>query len=75
MKMLMGGRRLKKSLDYANKSGIPYVMIIGENELRNGRVKLKRMSDGSEVEIDLSEITECTRKLMSGAVPHAASPK
>ena len=50
-------------------------MIIGENELRNGRVKLKRMSDGSEVEIDLSEITECTQKLMSGAVPHAASPK
>lgn len=39
----MTGRKLKKSLDFANKQGIPYVVIIGEDELKTGKVMLKDM--------------------------------
>lgn len=51
----MSGRKLKKSLDYANKQKIPSVLIIGENELKEGKARLKRMIDGSEREIILNE--------------------
>ncbi len=56
--MEMCGRKLKKALDYANKQGIPYVMIIGEDELKAVAVKLKEMSTGSEFEVGLDEIVE-----------------
>jgi histidyl-tRNA synthetase len=56
--MEMSGRKLKKALDFANKQGIPYVMIIGEDELKAAAVKLKEMSTGSEFEAGLDEIVE-----------------
>lgn len=56
--MGMSGRKLKKALDFANKQGIPYVIIIGEDELKAMAVKLKEMSTGSEYEVGLDEIVE-----------------
>jgi histidyl-tRNA synthetase len=35
------GRRLKKGLEYADNKGIPYMIIIGEKELKSGRLVLK----------------------------------
>lgn len=51
----MTGRRLRKSLDYANKQKIPYALIIGEDEVKEGKAKLKGMLDGSEREVKLDE--------------------
>ncbi|AOT69614.1 histidine--tRNA ligase [Geosporobacter ferrireducens] len=48
--------KLKKSLDYANKQGIPYVVILGEDELNKGCVKIKDMSSGVEKELVIAEI-------------------
>lgn len=50
------GRKLKKALDYANKSNIPYVIIIGDNELKKGKVKIKDMEKGTEIEVGINEI-------------------
>jgi len=47
--------RLKKSLDYANKSGIPYVIILGENEIASGIFSLKNMKTGEIKEYYLDE--------------------
>jgi len=52
----MTNRKLKRSLDYANKENIPYVLILGENEIQEGRVKIKDMDKGQEIEIGLSNI-------------------
>mgnify|MGYP003763998403 FL=1 len=52
----MMDRRLKRSLDYANKENIPYVIILGENEIESGRVKIKDMENSTEEEINLSDI-------------------
>jgi histidyl-tRNA synthetase len=41
-------RSISKNLEYANKSKIPYVLIIGDDELRKEKVKLKNMSSGEE---------------------------
>lgn len=54
----MMGRKLKKSLDYANKQGIPYVIIIGEKELEEGKVMLKDMKNGCEYETNLGDLEQ-----------------
>lgn len=46
-------QRLKKSLDYANKRGIPNVIIFGEDELNNFNVKIKNMQEGTEKIVEL----------------------
>lgn len=52
----MTGKMLKKSLGYANKQGIPYVAILGEDELQSGTIKLKDMERGMEKEISIMEL-------------------
>ena len=43
-------------MKYANKIKAPYVVIIGEDELASGIVKIKNMADGSEKECKITEI-------------------
>ena len=52
------GRGLKPQMKYANKIGAKYTVVLGENELSAGSAKLKRMSDGAEIEISLQELAE-----------------
>lgn len=54
----MTGRRLKKSLDYANKENIPYVLIYGEDELKSGIVKFKDMEKGEEKALPLQDLPQ-----------------
>ena len=54
----MMNRKLKKSLDFANKENIPYVIIVGENELVNNKVIIKDMFNNSSIELDLDKIDD-----------------
>lgn len=45
------GRSVKAQLKYANRRGARYVLILGEDELRSGQAQLKKMEDGSQIEI------------------------
>ena len=51
-------RSLKSALRLANKLQAQFVLIIGETELQTGRYPLKRMSDGSQTEVSLDEISK-----------------
>jgi len=48
--------KLKKSFQYANKKQIPFVVIIGNQELQQGCIKLRNMTTGSEYNIDLDAL-------------------
>lgn len=48
------GKSVKAQMKYANKIGAKYSIIIGDNEIADGKVKLKNMHDGAEVECALS---------------------
>lgn len=48
----MNKRKLKKSLEYANKELIPYVIILGEDEVLQNSFKLKDMKNSKEYIID-----------------------
>ena len=52
------GRGIKAQFKYADKIGAEYVAVIGSNELEKGEVKLKKMSDGSELFVKLSDVSE-----------------
>jgi len=57
------GRGPSKNMNYANSLGIPYVLFIGEDELRQNRVKLKNMEDGKENFFSVDEVIKYFKKL------------
>lgn len=50
--------KLDKQLKYADKKRIPYVIIIGPEEVKKKVVKLKNMKTGEQKEISQSEISK-----------------
>ena len=40
--------KIKKQMNYANRKGVKYVAIIGENEMNNGKVTIKNMETGEQ---------------------------
>lgn len=48
-------RRVKKSMNYANKENIPFVVVIGEDEVKNEKIKLKDMQSGDEHEFGIGD--------------------
>ncbi|MFH1849506.1 MAG: histidine--tRNA ligase [archaeon] len=44
----MMGRGISKNLKYADALGIPYVVFIGEDEIKKGKLKLRDMKSGEE---------------------------
>ena len=52
----MNGRKMKKCLDYANKANIPYVIILGEDELQNEIFYIKDMNQKEQYEVSFGDI-------------------
>ncbi|HRW99190.1 MAG TPA: histidine--tRNA ligase [Cyclobacteriaceae bacterium] len=48
--------KLKKQLDYANKKKIPYVVVIGEDEMKSGKLSFRNMKTGDQQSLTLDEI-------------------
>ena len=46
-------KKLKAKMKYADKLQIPYVIVIGEDEIKANRIKLKNMQTGNEEELEL----------------------
>ena len=48
--------KIKKQLDYADRKQIPYVCIIGSEEMKSGKLTLKNMISGEQEALDFEEI-------------------
>lgn len=48
--------KVKKQLDYANAKRIPYVVLIGSEELQTGQLALKNMVTGEQEKLTAAEI-------------------
>ena len=59
----LGTRKLGRQLAYADKKGIPIVVIVGPDEIEAGVVKLRRLRDGNEVVVDLSQLAASIAEL------------
>ncbi|MDR3367479.1 MAG: histidine--tRNA ligase [Prevotellaceae bacterium] len=51
-------KKLQKQLEYANRRGIPYVAIIGEDELAQQKVSLKNMRTGEQRPLPTEKLAE-----------------
>lgn len=49
--------KMKKQMEYANRRGIPYVVIIGSQELESGAATVKDMRSGEQRQVPFGELT------------------
>ena len=56
----LNNKKLKAKFKYADKLAIPYVIVIGEDEINSNTIKLKDMETGEEtvLELDANKIQE-----------------
>ena len=47
--------KMKKQMNYANKKSIPYVVLVGEDEMNSGLLSVKNMKDGSQYNFNLAD--------------------
>ncbi len=64
----MRSKKLKKSLEYANRNKINYVIIYGEDEVINQRFKLKNMFTGIETIIEENNLESIKDKLNESSI-------
>lgn len=53
--------KMKKQMSYANSYKIPYVAIVGENEIKEQKITLKNMLSGEQ---QLLSVNECIEKII-----------
>jgi histidyl-tRNA synthetase len=50
------GAKIKKQLDYANNKNIPYVVVIGSDEIQSGQLTFKNMQSGEQQKLTADAI-------------------
>lgn len=60
-------RKLDAKIRHAEKSGVPGVFFIGEEEIKNGSVRAKHFKSGKESEFKLAEIDEAVERWLDSA--------
>jgi histidyl-tRNA synthetase len=50
--------KMKKQMAYANAKAVPFVAIVGENEMAEGKVMLKNMTTGEQRLLTGEELVE-----------------
>lgn len=60
----LNNKKIKVKMKYADKLEIPYVVVIGDNEIETSKVKVKEMATGKETEceLDAKEILNVIRR-------------
>ena len=53
--------KIKKQFKYANSLDLPYVIVLGEDEIKNNTVTLKDMKKGDQCEISIEEAINIIR--------------
>ncbi len=54
----VAGRSLKAQMKYADKIGARYTMVLGDNEIEQGKANLKNMDNGEVTEVELESLAE-----------------
>ena len=51
--------KMKKQMEYANRRMIPFVVIIGSNELQEGKATVKNMRTGEQQTVEFDAVGGC----------------
>ncbi len=52
------GRKLKKILNQANNLQVDYVILVGERDLKEGKVTVKNMESGEQELVEIESVTQ-----------------
>lgn len=63
-----GTKGMKQKMKYANRLGVPYVIIIGEDEIKNSSVCLKNMLTGDQSNMTIDDATRIIKQSKLGGV-------
>jgi histidyl-tRNA synthetase len=51
----LGGKSVGKAFEYANAEGIPFALVLGENELKSSTVTIKKMATGEQKQFNTNQ--------------------
>ena len=54
--------KLKKQMSYADSKKIPFIILAGEDEIKNDSVNIKTMSSGEQINIPFNELKDYVRE-------------
>jgi len=57
-------KKFKARIGYADKLSIPFCIFIGEDEIKEGNVSLKNMTDGTQEKYSLEECAATIKKAL-----------
>jgi len=60
-------KKLSKSLEFANKENIPYVVIVGQQELKTDSVNLREMSTGKSEQVSIKSLSDKVKQNLETA--------
>ena len=55
-------KKFKAKMSYADKLGVPFVALVGEDEIREGVLSVKNMQSGEQVKLSPAQAAEFIRK-------------
>ena len=56
--------KLKSQLRYADRQGIPIVIVLGPDEIEAGEVSIKQLVTGEQSNIPLARVVQTVRKIL-----------
>lgn len=60
----MNNRKLKKVFESADKNKVPYVIVLGENEIESGIIEIKDMNNKTKIKFNINDIDEIYKFIM-----------
>ena len=60
-------KKFKQKMSYADKLGVPYILLLGEDEITQGKASLKDMRTGEQELLSAAEIIERIRLALAGS--------
>lgn len=60
----MNNRKLKKVFESADKNKVPYVIVLGENEIESGIIEIKDMNNKTKIKFNINDIDKIYKFIM-----------
>ena len=69
--VFMEDKKFKAKMNYANKTAVPFIGILGEDEVNNNSIVIKNMTTGEQVTVGIKNAPETLLKLKSENISEA----
>ena len=69
--VFMEDKKFKAKMNYANKTAVPFIGILGEDEVNNNSIVIKNMTTGEQVTVGIKNVPETLLKLKSENISEA----